>query len=581
MSELDPVDQLEDTKIAISKKIAAAKILLSAENRKLRSIEKANVEIVTDKAQKILDQTAVITKLTDSLAELEIDLKDLSRTRDDENEEKIQGALNAVALQWLKDNPSAGYIIGDEKFIYVENYSSSKEKMNVLVRELDPKVFCEELGNSLKIPSWHLPPQRLKHLFSEMDKSFNLSRYTIDPKRWNHKVYSPIKNMVDFFIDKDVGEEGEQHSRYFDVLMYSLSGGKKENQDHIEQWILHKIINYDKSVSTPDMVLVGHVGGNGKGIIQGIIRQMIPTCLSGRANTKTMNGNFNAIMLGKLVVFYDDQNSKEILLEKVKEIAGADSFIVELKGRDQYEAENTHNSAWFCNILPFPLSPAGQEGGVDRRFSIMRTSITFLESLIRDRKEQGFETTMEEAKDIAEFVVSTILLNRVEIGKWFRHLLKKHPVDKNFTLKPLHGEDYHYFLERQQSSYDVIWRDLVGPLLKEGKLTPIFVIKELIRHMDGRVVGDKTIVGKMKDLAAQYREEVSFERIYIDISPRSSDKKKQCAVIQRTKSTDNTFDWSLVSNADFCSVARNENLIEEDNLVFGVKANSDDEDVLE
>jgi hypothetical protein len=445
---------------------------------------------------------------------------------------------------------------------------------------MNPRSFIELLANDLKVKSWHLPIPRVKDLFSAQNRTYSISRYSIDPTLWKKEsVYLPITHMEQYFIDKLAKEyDGVEYDPAFEYLMYSLSGGKAENQEHIEKWILHKIINYSKAVTTPDIVIVGHVGGNGKGIIQAMIRLMFPSMLSGKANSKTLNGNFNAIMLGKLIVFFDDQNSKEIPLEIVKQMAGSDTLIFEPKGKDQYEGEKTHSSAWFSNILPFPLTPAGQEGGVDRRFSIMRTSITFLESIRTHFKEvSGVDVTIDESKDLAETLVSDVLLDRTEIAKWFAYLMKKHPeVNTKYTLKPLHGEDYAYFLDRQKTSFDTVWFGLVQPVLKDGGCVPTFVIKELCRHIDGRVYPDKTIASKMKDIASQNKIDIDFERARIVISPSMNTTAKQCSIIKAKGTSPKEFDWSLVSNSKYVPVSIGKELIEEDNLVFGVSKNQED-----
>ena len=574
-SAADPVEQLAEVKEALSKQIASKKLLLSMEKKKLTAMQKLDVEVVTDKKEKIEEQFAVVSKCMDELASLEVDLKDLNRTRDDETEEKIQEALGIVTRNWLPNHDTAGYIMGEEQFVYIEDFSTVPEKQNVLLTEMAPRAFIEMLASDLGIKSWHLPIPRLKDLFNDHKKSYRMMRYSIDEQKWNQNVYLPIHHMEKHFIS-NMKVEGE-YSEFFDCLMYSLSGGKKENADHIEQWILHKIINFVKAVTTPDIVIVGHVGGNGKGIIQAIIRMMLPAMLSGKANSKTLNGNFNAIMLGKLIVFFDDQNSKEIPLDVVKQLAGSDTMIFEPKGKDQYEGEKTHSSAWFSQVLPFPLTPAGQEGGVDRRFSIMRTNITFLESLRKHMSEKyGTEVSIEESKDLAETVVGGILLNRVEIAKWFAHLSKKHPmVTKDFTLKPLHGEDYHYFLERQQSSFDQIWDNLIMPELSIGNVVPVFVVKELVRHLENKYPSDKAVVTRLKEIAAQNKVEVDFDRRAVLLSSKVAKtemgKKKQCSFIKLLEQEVDCpkFTWSSVSNLPYGSINGSREVIEEDNLVFG------------
>lgn len=579
-TQTDPVEQLEAAKEVLCKQIATTKVMIAGEKKKLTRLEKLSIEDVPDKKDRIAEQILAIEKYVESLTELELDLKALSRTKDDENEEKIQAALGFVASTWLPKHDTAGYVIADEEFIFIEDFATTPDKQNVLVRQMSPRAFIETIADDLKIKSWHLPIPRVKDLFNESSKTYGMVRYSIDELRWKDSVYLPIRHMEKHFIDK-MDVKGD-HSEFFDYLMYSLSGGKKENADHIEQWILHKIFNYVKAVTTPDIVIVGHVGGNGKGIIQAIIRLMMPSMLSGKANSKTLSGNFNVIMLGKLIVFFDDQNSNEIPLDVVKQLAGSDTMIFEPKGKDQYEGEKTHSSAWFSQIMPFLLTPAGQEGGVDRRFSIMRTNITFLESIRKHMKEKNnVEVSIEESKDLAEHIVSQILLNRTEIAKWFQHLCKKHPqVNKDFTLKPLHGEDYKYFLDRQKSSYDIIWDDLIMPEFLAGHVVPIFVIKEIIHHLEGKNVSDKTIVTKLKELAAQNKVEVEFARTRISIIPSKVDKKKQCAFISKVGNPHSVFDWSRVSNLPYDHTGMNKDSIDEDNFVFSTAKDSDNEVIL-
>lgn len=583
MLGMDPVEELAEVKRKIQGQIAAQKSLITSAKKTYRDIEKLKLEDHPDKTDKLKTKFDEITQLNDILFELEADFKELNRTRDDENEEKTQASLNVVAEAWIKTDPSTAYIVEDQEFVFIRDYSADKEEQNVQLRRLEPARFAELLAAELNVKSWHLPTHRLKDLFNEQKRTFHMSRYSINPSKWrNQEVYLPIVYMEKYFIDKmDVAFDAQDPDlKYWDWLMYSLSGGKKENQDHIERWILHKIKNYRKAVTTPDIVIVGHVGGNGKGIIQAIIRLMLPAMLSGKANSKTLNGNFNAIMMGKLIVFFDDQNSKEIPLEVVKQLAGADTMIFEPKGKDQYEGEKTHSSAWFNNELPFRLTPAGQEGGVDRRFSIMRTNITFLESIRHHLALGGEIVSVEESKDLAEVIVSEKLMNRNVIGKIFKLLEQRHPeVDGFYTLKPLHGEDYQYFLDQQANSLEVIWKDLITPIITAGGCVPVFVIKELLRHMEGRVVADKTLHKRIEDLSNQYKIDVSQERVTIDIRSPKITLKKQCTVYKPKDVknwTDRGFDWNLVSNITYMGEQpAGHPLIHEDNLVFGMSSESE------
>jgi phage/plasmid-associated DNA primase len=575
----DPIQQLEDTKKAIKTDIAIVKQKKSDANRERNKISKLELELHPDKKTRLDAKEAEITVLTKQLIELEQDLKNLNGTESDREDEQIQAALLRVEQEWINEQNSAVYLTQDKTFLFIQDYSESRLTQNVQIREYADHNFHEFLANELKLALWHLPVPRVKKLFMDKNRAYDIMRYSLKNHRWRRdRVFLPLNHLREYFIDRfELTEEEKQtaYSAFFDVLMHSLSGGKLENREHIERWLVHKIKNYHKVATTPDMVIVGQVGGNGKGLIQMIMRLLFPAQLVGKANSKTLNGNFNAIMVGKLVVFFDDQSSKEIDLDIVKQLAGSETMIVEPKGKDQYETETTHNSAWFSNQLPFKLTPEGQEGGVDRRFSIMRTNITFLESIIEHYAKQDLLVNMMEAKDIAERVVSDVLLNRVEVAKWFGALCERYPeIDENYTLKPLHGEDYHYFLNRQQDNIDLIFNQLVRPLIKADKIVPIFVIKELLRHLDGKVVGDKTIVTKIRELADKNRLDIEQDRKRIKIHPNKFDMTKQCAIFKPKdmKSQNYDFDWSLVSSEPYSPTMLDERYIQEDQLVFGNKS---------
>lgn len=587
IEEIDPEQQLEDTKRAIQSKIAATKNLISNTKKELRDAQKLPLEAHPDKPQRIETIENKIVVLQGALFDLETDFKDLNRTRDDETEEKIQAALHHVATEIIDKDPSLAYIIKDKEFMSIVENSTVREKQNVTIDKYDAASFIQLLAAQTKLKSWHLPTHRVIDLFNNCNRSYKMTRFTIDGARWNKDVYQPIEHMREHFIDRlklttDEDEMASSNVHYFDWLMYSLSGGKDENKEHIERWIVQKIINYNKAVTTPDLVIVGHVGGNGKGIIQAIVRIMLPAILSGNANTKTLTNNFNAIMLGKLIVFFDDQVSKEIPLDVVKQLAGSDTMIFEEKGKDQFNGEKTHSSAWFAQQLPFRLTPAGQEGGVDRRFSVMRTNITFLESIrLFMREQNNSDITVEESKDLAEAIVSNVLLNRICIAKWFQTLLKKYSdVTSDYVLKALHGEDYHYFLDQQKDRLEEIFRDLIVPTIEAGGAVPMFVVREILRLSHEHIPHDKTLNKRLNELASQNKIEISTGRRSVDIIGHNSLTKIQNAVIVKKGNVDSSpeFNWSLVSKKVFRKPGKGEDYISEDDFIFGVKNIADDND---
>lgn len=131
----DPTASLQDAKLEIQQKITHAKLLLKQRQKELRGIEKLDIEVVTDKNERKLEKTREIQTLLDTITELEFDEKSLNRSREDQNEEMIQAALFKVAEFLRKDN-SMAYIIERGDFVYVDNYSVTPEKPNVLFRNM-------------------------------------------------------------------------------------------------------------------------------------------------------------------------------------------------------------------------------------------------------------------------------------------------------------------------------------------------------------------------------------------------------------------------------------------------------------
>ena len=190
---------------------------------------------------------------------------------------------------------------------------------------------------------------------------------------------------------------------------------------------------------------------------------------------------------------------------------------------------------------------------------------------------------MEDSKDRAEEIVRDYLLNRVCIAAWFKHLQAKHPeVNSSFALKPLHGEDYNYFLNQQSDSLDSVFRDLILPIVQAGGCVPIFVVKELMRHTDGFVTKDSKISKRLNELASQYKLDIASERTQTVItSGPSVNTRYQCTVVRPLNPkqwTDHTFDWTQVSSVAYTGpVSAGQDLIKENELVYGVVGDVDDD----
>jgi len=482
---------------------------------------------------------------------------------DDEAESHVKTALNTVRSEVIGKDPSIAYSIKDGEFVFIGDRASTRHIQNVAMTKYNPMQFSEYLAKLLKLNISDLPHARLKQLFINNDRAFEEMRYSLNKGLWkDDEIYLPFDHYQEHFIHNFTFQDGDLEPEaaaavltFYDALLYSVSGGKTENQTYLEKWIVHKVVNYHKQVTTPDLIIVADIGGNGKGILMGILARMFPRQLIGRANTKTLNNNFNSIMLGKLLVFFDDQDRDKYDLETIKELSGAETMIYEPKGKDQYEAEKTHSSVFFSQKLPFRLSPNGDSGGVDRRFSIMRTNITFFDSLIA--KHSDIDAANVKAK--ASEIINTVLYDRVNIAIWFKHLRSKYPnIDADFELDPLHGTDYETFKEDQKDDMEVVWDRLVLRTLQAGGLVPVFVIKEMLLHLAGKEVPEKTIKRRLKELAVLNKLNIQVERKRFDIVSGAANivglrehTNMQKSAVSVVGSTCTEFDWSEVSKGKF------------------------------
>lgn len=538
-----------------------AKNDLADAKRRFRSIAVNDVAACTAGSTEIAELTRRVAELTTKKSELAADLRAVCASSKDQEEENQVVALYSLINDWVPQHQSVAYIIEDDQFVVVHDYASDKpRRQNVEVKRWGATQFAEVVATDLGIQAWHLKPQRMIYEMQRIKRKYHSLRYVIDNGEWNNEVYSPITHMEPFFIDKLAAEMDGTYSPYFDWLMHSVCGGKQENIEHFEKWILFKVFHYRKVTTTPSIVCVGHCGGNGKGIIQAIIAQMFPRALTTKATEKTLSGNFNAMLEGRLVVFFDDV-ALDNCLDVIKAQNGNDAIVIEGKGKDEKVVPATATQCFFANKLPFALSPAGKDAGVDRRFSVMRTAITFLESIKKHVLEKdGVAINTADAKQLAEAIVNETYRNRVEIARWFKALMNKYPevLDPEYVLMALHGSDYQYFVDQQISGVDVVWRDLIEPELNKGSFVPVDVVSQLIDILEGgaRRTQSRTTIKRITDLAAQNNMDITTSRVQVTYSPSVGPAVKRGAVFHKTgvvfkQKTQQTFAWSLVSDRKY------------------------------
>ena len=91
----DPIIELDNTKKTLEIQIAATKNLLRGQRSEMSKLEKMQLELNPNKPELVQAKQIQIEQLIQKLSELEVDLKSLNRTRDDETELVLPILLNS------------------------------------------------------------------------------------------------------------------------------------------------------------------------------------------------------------------------------------------------------------------------------------------------------------------------------------------------------------------------------------------------------------------------------------------------------------------------------------------------------
>jgi hypothetical protein len=281
-------------------------------------------------------------------------------------------------------------------------------------------VFFEELKKQQRIVT-ELNYFWLKQ--AVVDDALNLLR-------WD---FCPIANSSD-------------HHFIFDALMQSLSNGKKENQDHIEQLILSKLL-HPENILLPTLVLTGDGGGTGKSLLNGVLLKAIfgNHLVADNVTISQFMGDFNGSRIGKAVVFINEAAEDKSDADKLKAIFGSSTLIRNEKNEIACEVNAT---AWYiiaCNQSSRTGAVKLADDNTDRRYSIVAPA-----KPLQDWLELYLPKLTATQRD--QWVIDTgskILGDKTAISKWLKSLYDKHGDVRH--VRALHGEDYRNLLGKQES----------------------------------------------------------------------------------------------------------------------------------
>lgn len=533
---------------------------------------------ITDCEDEIADKKKLLKEIKTAIVDRRAAAKAVVR------EEIIEKAKEGVK-QWLIDTPSAAYINASEKYPYrwLVNSTKCEDKQNVVQESESPAQFQNYILDLLGLPTTTLSVVEIRDIFSQNDRWFAKEKYTVDPSNWQvGKNYFTLSHYEPFFITNEPRVYDKNSSKHagiisaFNDLMYSVSGGKTENQNHIEQWVLHKVIHYKKIINTPELVIIGDSGSEGKGIFATIVKKLFPSGLTEDVKVDVLTSKFNSQLEGKLLLHFDEGKLDDDMYEALKRQSQNATFITEAKFEKQKTIEKCFTGLWTSNSLPFPLMKNGGADGVDRRFSVLTTNIRFVDSI-----KKGVHAS----KTLTQ-IIDGILYNRKNIALWFQYLQTKHPqvMDPAFVLEALHGEDYHRLAKQNQDVFDQVWDKFVMPRINAGEAVPYTALSEILR-----LEGEKDTPSELKEKITKAIDKLKgkhnlvYDSSRVNIISRNTTRRVQVRVIRADANKKNlTFNWATLAKSNYPQEGQStDNCIVKEDLLFDLlDVNEDDDEVI-
>lgn len=494
------------------------------------------------------DDESVRIAYEKSIQNYETELKDLQDELDElqqQSKNKVKQKLEEF-INNLDKNTHLAYIATDAKYVLIKNYSTTDDRTNLDIRYLAWRPLLGVLNMLVGRPGYFsdVTEDDLRTCFERAGASYLIKTSSFDEPKWDPKdVFNILNIQRKYWAPLDC--EGE-YNGFFDDLVYSLGGGKAENIEYIERWIGYKYLFPEKCKTTPGLNITGKPGGNGKGMFGLILTSVFTPMGVTTVTSKNFTGGFNSIMEGKVVTILDDEKKDGFPNEELKRASGNGSIIIEPKGVDAYSVDTTNTLVVFDNTGLVRLVGGGS-AGEDRRWSIITTELTLLEVI-----EQRYQCSTIESKEMAE-AMGRLFENRLECGRWLRHVIEKHNIRNMGTLLPLHGQDYRDRLNDQKDQYIETFESLL-PVIEEQGLIPFKFLKEIMEVRLGRKIS------KTNDLSSRFDEFLSRKghknvdkgEANISITWQgqfTSDRIK--GRVRRIDLTKNTFDYSRISSSTY------------------------------
>lgn len=409
--------------------------------------------------------------------------------------EAIENALKSAAKDSLTDlinQNHIAYIASDGKYVLITDYSKDPRKVNLKEEVVTYQHLKGILNNLARSPGKfsNFTEDDLRTVFEKAGKSFNIKTSSFHASKWNEEfVFNSLKVQSDYWVKES---SDKNYSQYFDDLFHCLGGGKTENIEHLEKWVVFKRLFPEKCNTIPHLNITGKPGGNGKGIFLTYLSSLFTPNSVYKGDIKELGGNFNSAWEGKVVINLDDEEEKQFPHASMKKSTGSNEIRIEPKGVNAYTVDATFSLIVTDNTGIVKLVGGGI-GGEDRRWSILITELVFLNYL-----SQKYNLSLHDAKTLAEHIVIEYADNRLEIAKHFSHLVDKHDGHNMTTLLALHGDDYARRVEEQKDQYQEIFEQILPIFLDQG-IMPFDFIKQIAEITLGNTIKSSTKLSQKFD----------------------------------------------------------------------------------
>ena len=355
----------------------------------------------------------------------------------------------------IKDETGNEFVVVNPQFRMFE-----ATRIQQVVSKLIGKYMVD---NHHQLIKWFMTNEGYTHF--QATASFMTAKWSSD------KVYNKASVISKFWVTPDI-ENRESYNKDFDLLIYSVAGGKQENIDHLEQWPLYKYWYPERVANTPNLDICGPLGANGKGRYLEICKTIFTYGCVSPGTSKELSDGFNSSWEMSTLIYFDEPTEKELPHNKVKNVTGGDEQRIEKKGIDAYTTDRNYSIMALSNNERgvFQLEGSGM-AGQDRRFSVVSTDVVLIDE-IGKRESCTFEQATIRANEIAQLVK-----DRKEVAKWMGHIMVKHNIADMKILRPLHGEDYKKRFEGQKDKFEQIFDKILPIFAGTGVMPVVFLTK--------------------------------------------------------------------------------------------------------